>query len=99
MATLLVFEFPFSGPWGDEMAAALHGLALDIAGEPGLISKLWTEAPERGVAGGVYLFETEAAASAYTAKHSARLAQFGIAGIDVRSFAVNDALSAVTRGR
>ncbi|MCC6203568.1 MAG: YdhR family protein, partial [Hyphomicrobiales bacterium] len=39
------------------------------------------------------------AAKAYTAKHSARLAQFGITGIDVRSFAVNEPLSVVTRGR
>lgn len=99
MATLLVFEFPFSGPWGEEMANALHELAVDIAGEPGLIWKVWTEAPERGVAGGVYLFETEEASRTYMAKHSARLAQFGIKDIDVRSFAVNDTLSALTRGR
>lgn len=99
MATLVVFEFPFSGPWGDEMAKALHGLAADIAAEPELIWKVWTEAKERGVAGGVYLFQTEEAAKAYTAKHSARLAQFGITGIDVRSFDVNDPLSVVTRGR
>ena len=99
MTTLVVFEFPFSGPWGDEMAEALQGLAADIAGEPGLIWKVWTEAKERGVAGGAYLFETEEAAKAYTAKHSARLAQFGITGIDVRSFAINEPLSVVTRGR
>nr|WP_019863881.1 YdhR family protein [Mesorhizobium loti] len=54
MTTLLVFEFEFPGPWGEEMARALYGLALDIAQEPGLIWKVWTEAPDRGVAGGVY---------------------------------------------
>lgn len=99
MSTLLVFEFPFAGPWGEEAAVALNGLALDIAGEPDLLWKVWTEAPERGVAGGVYLFRTEEAAQAYTAKHSARLAQFGITGIDTRSFSVNEALTSVTRGR
>lgn len=99
MTTLLVFEFPFSGPWGEEMAGALMGLAEDIAGEPGLIWKVWTEAPDRAVAGGAYLFETEAAARAYAAKHAARLEEFGVTGIDIRSFSVNETLSAVTRGR
>jgi Putative mono-oxygenase ydhR len=70
MTTLLVFEFPFSGPWSEEMAGSLRGLAEDIAGEPGLIWKVWTEAPDQGVAGGVYLFEDLKAARAYTAKHS-----------------------------
>ena len=36
MTTLLVFEFGFPGPWGEEMARVLDGLALDIANEPGL---------------------------------------------------------------
>ena len=53
MTTLLVFEFGFRGPWGEEMAPALNGLALDIAQEPGLIWKVWTEEPDRGVAGGI----------------------------------------------
>ena len=99
MATLLVFEFPMEGPWGDEMAAAFSGLAEDIAGETGLIWKVWTEAPERKVGGGVYLFEDEASARAYTAKHSERLQGFGITGIDVREYDVNEALSVITRGR
>lgn len=98
MTTLLVFEFPFTGPWGEEMAGALRGLAEDIAGEPGLIWKVWTEAPERSAAGGIYLFDNAEAARAYTAKHSARLQQFGISGIDVREFSVNEPLSLVTRG-
>jgi len=99
MTTLVIFEFPFSGPWGDEMAGAMQGLATEIADEPGLIWKVWTEAPERSVAGGAYLFDSEAAADAYTKKHSARLAALGITDIDVRSFGVNEPLSVVTRGR
>lgn len=97
MAKLLVFEFPFSGPWGEEMAEALQGLAADIASEPELIWKVWTEAPERGVAGGVYLFTTQEAAAAYVAKHTARLNAFGISEIDLRQFDVNPTLSATTR--
>ena len=70
MTTLLVFEFEFRGPWGDEMADALNGMALGIAEEPGLIWKVWTEEQDRGVAGGVYLFDTVEHAQAYTEKHS-----------------------------
>lgn len=97
MAKLLVFEFPFPGPWGAEMAEALQGLAADIAAEPALVWKVWTEAPERGVAGGVYLFSTEEAAADYVARHTARLNAFGITGIDLRQFDVNPVLSAATR--
>lgn len=99
MTTLLVFEFEFRGPWGEEMARTLNGMALDIAEEPGLVWKMWTEAPDRSVAGGVYLFETVEHAQAYTEKHSGRLRDFGVINIDVRSYAVNEALSVVTRGR
>ena len=98
MRTLVIFEFPSEGPWGDDMTAAYSALAEDIAGEPGLLWKIWTEAPDRKVAGGVYLFEDEASAQAYTAKHSERLKQFGITGIDVRQYSDNEALSKITRG-
>lgn len=39
---LLQFDFPFRGPWGAALADAMKGLAADIAGEPGLIWKMWT---------------------------------------------------------
>ncbi|STD70308.1 YdhR family protein [Corynebacterium renale] len=56
MATLLVFEFPSTGPFGAKAVDAYRELAEDIAGEPDLVWKVWTEDPARGVAGGVYLF-------------------------------------------
>ena len=96
MATLVVFEFPSQGPWGQQMAAAYRELAEDIAREPDLVWKAWTEAPDRSVAGGVYLFETPDGAQAYTAKHAARLKEWGITEIDVRQFEVSPTLSAVT---
>jgi hypothetical protein len=99
MATILVFEFPSAGPFGAEAAEAYRGLAEDIAGEPGLRWKVWTEHQERGVAGGVYLFDTAADAERYTAFHTERLRGFGITDIDARSFETNDALSEITRGR
>lgn len=98
MATLLVFEFPSDGPYGDEAVAAYRELAEHIAQEHGLRWKVWTESPGRNVAGGVYLFDNAADAERYTAFHSERLAGFGVTGIDARSYDVNEALSVITRG-
>lgn len=97
MATLLQFDFPFNGPWGAGMTEALSGLARDIAGEDGLIWKIWTENPAESRAGGIYLFSDPASAERYAAKHTARLESFGITGIAARSFATNGELSAITR--
>jgi hypothetical protein len=94
--TLLQMDFPFDGPWGDEMASELNGLARDIAGEDGLIWKIWTENPNQRRAGGIYLFRDSESAERYRAKHAARLADFGITGIEAKTFAVNAPLSALT---
>ncbi len=94
---LVQFDFPFSGPFGAEMSAAMADLAQSIATEPGLLWKIWTENPETGEAGGVYLFADPASADAYIAKHTARLQAFGVSGIRARSFAVNEALSRIDR--
>ena len=51
MTTLLQIDFPYPGPWGDEMTAAMRGLAQSIAQEPGLLWKIWTENAERQEAG------------------------------------------------
>ena len=65
MATLLQFDFPMAGPWGDEMAEAFGDLAGIIGRSPGLRWKIWTENPEEGLGGGIYLFEDDASALAY----------------------------------
>ena len=80
--------------FGAEATEKYAGLAADIATEEGLISKTWIEAPERGRSGGVYLFETAADAQRYAAKHTKRLAGFGITGITSTLWGVNAALSA-----
>jgi hypothetical protein len=95
--TLLQFDFPFTGPWGGEMATAMEGLATDIAAEPGLVWKVWTENAAEGRAGGIYVFDSPEAAAAYKEKHSARLADFGITDIRAVTFDVNPALSQITR--
>lgn len=94
---LVQFDFPYSGPWGAEMAGAMEGLARSITGEPGFLWKIWTEDRASGRAGGIYAFADDASAQAYIAKHSARLAGFGITDIRVLAFDVNEPLSRITR--
>ena len=98
MSVLLQIDFPATGPWGPEMAQAYADLAASIADEPGLRWKIWTENEADGIAGGVYLFDTDAEARAYLDMHSQRLAGFGVTGIRALVLDVNDPLSATTRG-
>lgn len=97
MPYLLQVDFPYQGPWGDEMTAAMDGLAQSIAQEPGLLWKVWTENAETGEAGGIYLFSNRPDAEAYLAMHTARLKQFGIPVVNGKIFAVNQALSRIDR--
>ena len=97
MPVLLQFDFPYQGPFGPEMSSAMEGLAQDIAAEPGLLFKVWTESRAEARAGGVYLFTDEASARAYQEKHTARLGQFGIGDIRALLFEVNEPLSRITR--
>ena len=96
--TLLQIDFPYAGPWGEEMAAASRGLAEDIARTPGLRWKIWTENAATGRAGGIYLFDDAVSAEAYLGMHTERLAGFGITGIRAETFAVNEALTRIDRG-
>ena len=97
MAVLLQVDFPFTGPWGDEMAAGMKELASSIAQEPGLLWKIWTEDEANGEAGGIYLFVDRASADAYLHMHRARLLGFGIAHVNAKLFDVNTTLSAIDR--
>ena len=97
MPTLLQVDFPYQGPWGEEMHTAMRGLAESIAQEAGLIWKIWTENPATAEAGGIYLFADRASAEAYLAMHTARLTGFGIPRVNGKIFDVNPALSAIDR--
>lgn len=97
MPYLLQVDFPYKGPWGDEMTVALRGLAESIANEPGLIWKIWTENQAAGEAGGIYLFKDVPSAEAYLAMHTARLMSFGVQRVNGKVFEVNDALSLIDR--
>ncbi|MGK7867327.1 YdhR family protein [Falsiroseomonas sp. E2-1-a20] len=95
--TVLIFDFP-NLAFGTTRTEALKPLAQDIAGQAGLLWKIWTEEPAAGRAGGVYLFETRAAAEAYHAMHAARLAARGVTGIEATYRGVNEVLTAIDRG-
>jgi hypothetical protein len=94
--TVLIFDFP-NRAFGPDRTEALRPLAADIADQPGLLWKIWTEEPASGRAGGVYLFATRAAAEAYHAMHAARLAARGVTGIEATYRGVNEALSLIDR--
>jgi len=97
MPYLLQVDFPYQGPWGDEMASTLRGLAESIAHEPGLIWKIWTEDKAAGEAGGIYLFKDAPSAQAYLTMHTERLKSFGVPQVNGKIFAVNEALSQIDR--
>ena len=98
MKILLQVDFPFTGPFGDDMAEAMKELAESITREPGFIWKIWTENPETNEAGGIYLFEDETSARAYLAMHTDRLKSFGVPEVNGKVFQVNEALSAIDFG-
>lgn len=95
MKKLLQVDFDFSGPFGDDMAEQLAGLAESINNEPGFIWKIWTENQAEQLAGGIYLFADEKSAKAYLKMHSARLAEMGVTGIRGKIFDVNTPLSTI----
>ena len=98
MQTVLQIDFPFNGPFGDEMQQAMQGLAESIIQEPGLIWKIWTENAATQEAGGVYLFSDAMSAKNYLDMHSARLAASGVTGIRAKLFAVNEPLTVICKG-
>lgn len=91
---LVHFHFPFAGPWGSELASACAPLAHDIAAERHLAWKIWTEDQANGQAGGLYLFDDEAAARLYADKHARRM---GLSEDAVRFLPINQTLSRLTR--
>lgn len=95
---LVQFDFPYNGPFGPEMTAAMDGLAKSIAQEPGFIWKIWTENQSAHEAGGIYVFSDEQSARNYIKKHSERLKGFGIGNINAKIFDVNVPLTRITKG-
>lgn len=98
MRTVLQIDFPFNGPFGEEMSQAMQPLAESIITEPGLLWKIWTENAATQEAGGVYLFSDASSAQSYLAMHSARLTASGVSDIRAKLFSVNNPLSLICKG-
>ena len=97
MQKLLQIDFPFNGPFGEEMSTVLAELAQSIIEEPGFIWKIWTEQQSLKEAGGIYLFTDEPSAQAYLDKHTARLKSLGVNEVRARIYDVNQSLSKITK--
>jgi hypothetical protein len=84
----------------DEYREMVERVARDIAGVPGLVSKLWIVDEERRRAGGAYLFSSRSAATAYL--EGPIIAGLGknpaMKHVTVRLFDVLSAASEITRG-
>lgn len=97
MPVILQCDFPFTGPFGDEMAAAMKDVAESISKEPGFIWKVWTENQAAHEAGGIYLFQDRPSAEAYMMMHTERLKTFGVSEVRAKIFEVNEQLSRIDR--
>ena len=95
MSIILQVDFPYTGPWGEQMHEAMIELAQSIAEEPGLTWKIWTENKDRNEAGGIYYFTDEPSAQAYLTMHTERLKSFGIEPVNAKVSTVNKPLSVI----
>ena len=96
---ILQVNLTFSIPRAD-LDAAWLGAAQPIADCPGLNWKVWLMNEAAHEAGGIYLFETEAAAHAYLAGPivAALKSSPAISNISAKLFDVLEAHTAITRG-
>lgn len=97
MSILVQMDFPFDGPFGEEMTKAMSDLAESIAKESGLLWKIWTVNDKTREAGGIYLFTDEKSARRYIDMHSKRLQAAGIKEINAKLFTVDQELSALSK--
>jgi len=98
-AALLQVNFKFSVP-SSEYGQMANTLADQFAAVPGLRWKVWIMNESESEAGGIYLFEDEAALLAYLAGPlAAAVAQHpALTDVSAKPFAVMDDATAITRG-
>ncbi len=96
---ILQVNMKFNIPQKD-LAAAWLGAAQPIADVPGLRWKVWLMNESEREAGGIYLFDSKAAAEAYVAGPivAALKASPAVSNISAKLFDVMDEHSAITRG-
>ena len=81
-----------------QQAERLLAAAEKISGLPGLQWKVWIYDDAEQLAGGIYLFDSEANARAWGEAMPSSLGDLpGVSGIEARYFDVDERLSAITR--
>lgn len=98
MAYLLQVDFPFEGPFGEEMEKDFGIQQIGINEEEGFHWKIWTENEETKEAGGIYVFEEKQDAEKYAEMHKNRLEAAGVKDIRVKIFNINEKLTELNRG-
>ncbi len=95
---ILQVNFKFSIPRAD-LEAAFLPVAQPIADVPGLLWKVWLMNEVEQEAGGIYLFESDAAAQAYLAGPivASLKASPAVSNISAKLFDVLESHSAITR--
>ena len=93
----LNFKFSVSG---EAYTDAVSPLADDFAAVPGLRWKIWMINEEESEAGGIYMFENEAALQDFLASSLAATVTShpALSDFSVKRFDVMEAVSAITRG-
>jgi hypothetical protein len=96
---ILQINYKFGIPAAD-FSRAMLPVAQPIADSPGLLWKIWLLNEADGEAGGIYLFEDEAAANAFLGGPivTAFKANPVVSDIRVKMFGVSEAHSLVTHG-
>lgn len=92
---LMQIDFGTTGPFKIMMSEAYKELAEDIALQPGLLWKIWTENEDEQRAGGWYAFQDRASLVQYKEMHHKRLESFGIKDIRSQIFEANIPLSVI----
>ncbi len=89
--------FDYKGGYGEQMYEQCRELAESITKESGFIWKIWTENEEKGIAGGIYAFNSAQQAETYAKMHAKRLEEFKVAtNFRYEILDANEKLSAIT---
>ena len=97
---ILQIHFDYTGGYGEQMLHEARELAESINNEPGFMWKIWTENQEKGIAGGIYAFDSRVHAEQYAVMHMKRLTNYGMgSNFQYEIMAVNEHLSGVNQFR
>ncbi|NVK16306.1 MAG: monooxygenase [Rhodobacteraceae bacterium] len=87
----------YDGPVTGEFLERTRELARSIAGEPGILWKIWTIEEGTTRFGSTYLFRSQEDLQTYREMHLKRLASIGINVTSDHIFGIMEEVSAITR--